>query len=125
VIEYLIALGCMIVVMLLSWVWIIVSSLLKRIIRKTRLRTRNRLVRLVCSCPKCHSNLYHDVKAELDQNTYASAFTEIKVVCDGCQTESIWVPLGHPPELMRYRPRGARKYLVARGGSAGTNRYSA
>ena len=117
-IEYLIALGCLIVVMLLSWVWIIVSSLLSRIFLKTRQRARNRPVRLVCSCPKCHSNLYQDVKAALHQN--ASAFTEIKVECDGCQTESIWVPLGHPPELMKYRVRGARRYQLARGGHAGS-----
>ncbi len=64
-IEYLIALGCMIVMMLLSWVWIIVSSLLSRALSKTRQRARNRPPRLVCSCPKCHSNLYQDVKGEL------------------------------------------------------------
>lgn len=113
--EYLFGMGFLVSTLLIG---MIVVQLWERLMQKISERSVKKRspaveVRRVCICPNCRADLYHEVKRVLDKKAHVSLVEGATVTCDRCQTTSVWIPLGDPPELKQYRRRGSKTFISA------------
>ena len=99
--EQLIGFMCLLSVVLLSFVFVGVVSIIRG---KIPSRVVNDVPQsLVCHCPKCRTDLYHDLKALIAKNPNGAALLDVSIECARCHTRSLWNTLGSLPLLSKHR----------------------
>jgi hypothetical protein len=102
--EYVFGIGILFVAILACFVLVKIKHAISDWFEARRVAKRKseRPPRLVCNCPGCNLDLYHDIQAVISRRSDATAFDDVVYTCDRCKTISTWIAIAKPPELRSF-----------------------